>query len=80
MLISARMRVVSMSRISEIVRKYRATVAAQQEKIESLRVELNLGRNQVDKTERMLTIAWSAIIEAGYEGYSNELKEYMEND
>ena len=67
-----------MSSLSEMVRKYRATIDAQQEKIESLRVELNLGRNQVDKTERMLTIAWSAISEAGYEGYSDELKEYME--
>ena len=37
-------------------------------------------QSELGQLERMLGIAWSAINEAGYEGYSNELKEYMEND
>lgn len=29
--------------------------------------------------DRMLDLAWGAICEAGYEGYDNELREFMEN-
>lgn len=30
-------------------------------------------------SERMILLAWEAVQEAGYEGYSNKLNDYMEH-
>ncbi len=35
---------------------------------------------EIAELKEMLDIAWDAVTEAGYEGFSNKLKVYMEKD
>lgn len=41
---------------------------------------IELMEARIDKLESMLDIAWDAVTEAGYEGFDNELKHFMETE
>jgi len=36
--------------------------------------------SEISELKEMLDIAWEAINEAGYQGFSNKLRDYMEQD